>query len=176
MTGSHVDVSASSFGSGNMKLILVSSVLALALSGPRAVRSAPVFVDPLKGSTTGTRSGGKFVAGGWQVTGKDDTIYWHLPTIARGAVEFDVCGFAPNESRPGMQDKSELFHMYDHTVGGADGKYLGGYHVINPLTGVTVSKQTLSAGERYTMPQGPGTYICRGRFLDAAPTRRTDAP
>lgn len=110
-----------------MKLILVSSVLALTLSGSQAVRGAPVLEDPLRGSTTGTSVGGKFVAGGWQVTGKDDTIYWHLPTIVRGAAEFDVCGLAPNESRPGMQDKSELFHMYDHTVGGADGKYLGGY-------------------------------------------------
>ena len=101
-----------------MKLILVSSVLALALSGPRAVRSAPVLDDPLKGSTTSTRSGGMFVAGGWHVTGKDDAIYWRLPTIARGAVEFDVCGLEPKEGRAGMEDKSDLFHMYDHTVGG----------------------------------------------------------
>ena len=119
--------SASWQRSGKMKRILMSSVLALALFGPHAVRGAPVLDDPLQGSTTGTRSGGKFVAGGWQVTGKDDTIYWHLPTIAQGAAEFDVCGLGPKEGRAGMEDKSELFHMYDHTVGDADDNYLGGY-------------------------------------------------
>jgi dienelactone hydrolase len=111
----------------NPKLILVSGALALALAGPQAARGAPVLDDAMQGSTTGTRSGGRFVAGGWQVTGKNDTIYWHLPTIAKGAAEFDVRGLQPKERRAGMEDKSELFHMYDHTVGNADSNYTGGY-------------------------------------------------
>lgn len=88
---------------------------------------APVLDDPLQGSTTGTRSGGIWVAGGWQVTGKDDTIYWHVPTLVHGAAQFDVRGLQANDRRPGMEDKTELFHMYDHTVGDADRTYSGGY-------------------------------------------------
>jgi hypothetical protein len=56
----------------NPKLILVSGALALALAGPQAVDGASVLDDALQGSTIGTRSGGKFVAGGWQVVDKSD--------------------------------------------------------------------------------------------------------
>jgi hypothetical protein len=108
-------------------LILVSGALAYALAGPQAAHGAPVLDDALEGSTIGTRSGGRFVAGGWQVTGKSDTIYWHVPTITRGAAEFDVRGLEPKERRAGMEDKTELFHMYDHAVGNADDNYSGGY-------------------------------------------------
>src|SRR5438132_13326770 len=49
--------------------------------------------DSLQGSTTGVRSGGQFVAGGWKVTGAKDFIYWHLPhPISWGAVEFYASG------------------------------------------------------------------------------------
>jgi hypothetical protein len=104
-----------------------SGALFYALAGTQAGHCALVLDDALLGSTTGTRSGGAFVAGGWQVTGKTDTICWHVPTITRGAAEFDVRGLQPNERRAGMEDKTELFHMYDHTVGDADSNYTGGY-------------------------------------------------
>ncbi|HKX60961.1 MAG TPA: Ig-like domain-containing protein [Verrucomicrobiae bacterium] len=91
-------------------------------------RAALVLDDPLQGSTTATaRSGGAFVAGGWQVTGQTDTIYWHVPTVTNGAAEFDVRGLYPNECRAGMEDKVELWHMYDYTFGNADINYNGGY-------------------------------------------------
>lgn len=108
---------------------VVSALLSLWLlfcSAPMS-RAALVLDDPLQGATLGTRSGGAFVAGGWQVTTKDDTIYWHVPTITNGAAEFDVRGLAPDESRAGMEDKTELFHMYDYTVGDSDLNYSGGY-------------------------------------------------
>lgn len=70
--------------------------------------------------------GGAFVAGGWQVKTKDDTIYWHVPTIANGAAQFDVRGLNPNEFRAGMEDKTELFHMHDYTFGSSDINYNGG--------------------------------------------------
>ncbi len=110
-------------------LILVSGALVFghAPAGPQAGRGVLVLDDALQGSTIGTRFGGEFVAGGWQVTGKNDTICWHVPTITKGAAEFDVRGLHPKERRAGMEDKSELFHMYDHTVGSADGNYGGGY-------------------------------------------------
>ena len=107
--------------------LAVLGVLFHALAGAQAGQSALVLDDALQGSTIGTRSGGAFVTGGWQVTGKNDTIYWHVPTLTKGAVEFDVRGLQPNERRAGMEDKSELFHMYDHTVGNADIDYSGGY-------------------------------------------------
>src|SRR5262245_32220133 len=72
-----------------------------------------VLDDPLQGSTTGIRSGGTFVSGGWQVTSSTDTIYWHLGKITNGAAEFDVRGLNPNECGSGMADKVELWHMYD---------------------------------------------------------------
>jgi hypothetical protein len=78
------------------------------------MQSALVLEDPLHGSATGTRSGGIFVAGGWQVAGKDDTIYWHVPAITKGAAEFDVRGLRPSERQAGMKDKAELFHRCDY--------------------------------------------------------------
>jgi len=97
------------------------------LAGPPTAHAALVLDDALQGFTTGARSGGVFVTGGWQVTGKNDTIYWHVPTITKGAAEFDVRGLQPNERRVGMEDKTELFHMYDYTAGDADLHYTGGY-------------------------------------------------
>ena len=91
-----------------------------------AVPDFLVLDDPLQGATSGTRAGGVFVTGGWQVTGRNDSIYWHVPTITKGAVEFDVRGLHPNENRAGMEDKTELFHMYDHTAGEADVNYTSG--------------------------------------------------
>ncbi|MBN1853879.1 MAG: hypothetical protein JW829_14190 [Pirellulales bacterium] len=50
-----------------------------------------------------------------------------MPVITNGAVEFDVRGLEPNESRTGMEDKAELFHMYDYTFGNSDINYNGAY-------------------------------------------------
>jgi hypothetical protein len=101
-------------------------LVALAFSA-NTVEAALVLDDPLQGSTTGTRSGGAFVAGGWQVNTKDDTIYWHVPTITNGAAEFDVSGLSSNECRTGNEDKAELWHMYDYTFNNADISYTPGY-------------------------------------------------
>lgn len=89
-----------------------------------SARAGLVLDDPLQGSSGGTRSGGSYVMGGWQVTGQHDCIYWHLPhTVSKGAAEFDVRGLYPNECRAGMEDKSELFHMYDYTWYNSDVQY-----------------------------------------------------
>jgi len=92
-----------------------------------AAEAAIVLDDPLQGSTIGTRAGGAFVAGGWQVNTKDDTIYWHVATITNGAAEFDARGLYPNECRTGNEDKVELWHMYDYTFNNADISYAPGY-------------------------------------------------
>jgi len=112
------------FHNGVVSVLLVAGLL---LCSPPMSQAALVLDDPLQGATLGIRSGGTFVAGGWQVTTKDDTIYWHVPTITNGAAEFDVRGLNPNEGRTGMEDKTELFHMYDYTFGSSDINYNGGY-------------------------------------------------
>jgi hypothetical protein len=112
------------FNSGAVSVLLAAWLL---LCFPPMSQAALVLDDPLQGATLGTRSGGTFVAGGWQVTTKDDMIYWHVPTITSGAAEFDVRGLNPNDGRAGMEDKTELFHMYDYTFGNSDINYNGGY-------------------------------------------------
>lgn len=105
--------------------LIIPVLLAAHLAAP-ARADVLVLDDPLNGSTSGTRSGGSFTEGGWKITSRTDSIYWHLPhTVQKGALEFDVKGLLPNESRSGLQDKSELFHMYDWTHGNADTVYDG---------------------------------------------------
>jgi len=41
--------------------------------------------------------------------------------------------------------------------------------VFNPLTGEEVSHVALIAGDRFTLPQGPGAYICKGTFPSVDP-------
>jgi hypothetical protein len=111
------------------RLVLVStSVRSLPLIlACGASQAGLILNEPLQGSTSGTRQGGAFVTGGWQVTGSTDTIFWHVPTVTNGAVEFDVRGLCPNECRAGMADKVELFHMYDYTWHNSDYSYAPGY-------------------------------------------------
>jgi hypothetical protein len=91
-----------------------------------AVAQQVVLDDSLRGgSTGGSRNGGVFQGDGWRVTHKNDSITWHLPTIAQGAVEFSVRGLRPNDTRPEGADKNEIFHMYDWTYNNADTVYDG---------------------------------------------------
>jgi hypothetical protein len=39
------------------------------------------------------------------------------------------------------------------------------FDVHDPLTGAIVASHTLSAGDKCTLPRGPGAYICKGRYL-----------
>jgi hypothetical protein len=107
----------------NIALITIIALFSVQLPAQTLVLS-----DPLSGSTLGTKAGGSFAAGGgWQVTGHTNSIYWHIPTLSHGAVEWDMRGLNVNEGRAGMQDKAELFHMYDYSFGNADVNYNGGY-------------------------------------------------
>lgn len=107
----------------------VVAILATPWLAAAALGDLLVLDDSLIGGTKGARTGcgGTFTAEGWRVDCQFDGIYWHLPyTIQKGAAEFHVNGLLPNECRVGMEDKSELFHMYDYTWGSADTNY-GGY-------------------------------------------------
>ncbi len=83
--------------------------------------------DPMLNSASGVVNGGTFVGNGWRVDDQFDSIIWHVPSISYGAVEWDIRGLYENETRPGMADKSELFHMYDYTYFDADNTYSPGY-------------------------------------------------
>src|SRR5688572_28880994 len=89
-------------------------------------RGAIVLSDTLQGSTSGTRSGGSFVAGGWQVTNQYDSIYWHIGTYSKGAFQYNIIG-VDSPCSGGLAEKNELSHMYDYTFGNADNVYGGGY-------------------------------------------------
>jgi hypothetical protein len=45
------------------------------------------------------------------------------------------------------------------------------FQIIHPLTGVVFSSHNLPRGDRFTLPQGPGAYICKGILLDEKPPK-----
>src|SRR5436190_1925425 len=83
--GSRFEVSQFSILNSQFYWLLISSVLLLASRSP-----GQVLNETLQGSTTGARSGGTFVAGGWRVDNEYDCIYWHVPTLSHGAYEFNL--------------------------------------------------------------------------------------
>src|SRR6185295_12176626 len=101
------------------------TVLFALLASSAAWAQELILDDSLRGSTQGTTGGGSFSGEGWRVTNKNDSIYWHIPTLPQGAVEFSVRGIIPNDSRPEGNDKNEFFHMYDWTYNNADTVYDG---------------------------------------------------
>jgi hypothetical protein len=103
-------------------------VLVLLVAWPQGGGAQTLFFeDTLLGATTGTRAGGLLQGDGWRVTDQYDSIFWHIPTTSHGAVEWDVRGLNPNESRPTLGDASELFHMYDYTYVNSDFNYDPGF-------------------------------------------------
>ena len=116
---------------GNRKFAGAMTALAVALLAACLLATGASAVllldDSLQGSTSGTRIGGQFANGGFQITGQYDAIYWHLPyPVYKGTAEFYLKGINPNECRSWMTDKCEFYHMYDYTYGNADTDY-GGY-------------------------------------------------
>lgn len=113
-----------------MKKARMASATALfvALLTTVAAAQGELINDSLRGSSSGTVSGGSFGPNGWTVVNKNDYIYWHVPddTMDFGAVEFSVRGLRSRDSRPEGADKNEIFHMYDWTYQDADTNY-GGY-------------------------------------------------
>ena len=73
-------------GNYRSRVPLVFIAAALLAAGAGTSRASLLLDDPLQAATLGVRSGGAFVADGWQVTGQTDSIYWHVPTIANGKV------------------------------------------------------------------------------------------
>lgn len=92
--------------------------------GSEASTGAPsepfAMSDSLReGGTTGTAVGGAFGPEGWTVTGNADRIYWALPRLVEGSVEFTVTGITVDNL---PLNDHEIFAMYD-----------GGYAIEHPI-------------------------------------------
>lgn len=72
------------------------------------------LVDPLVDGTVGTALGGSFGASGWTVTANADRIYWALPTLAEGSVEFTVSGITLDNL---PLNDHEIFGLYEGGLG-----------------------------------------------------------
>lgn len=69
--------------------------------------------DTLRGGTSGNPIGGSFGPDGWTVTGRTDRIWWALPRLASGSVEFTV-----TMSNAHLQNyDNEIFAMYEAGYG-----------------------------------------------------------
>jgi hypothetical protein len=111
------------FKEASVKLggVVAALLVLISLAGP--VTAQLLLDDPLQGSTNGTRGGGTFANGGWQVTGTEDYIFWHLPySVSHGAAEYYIKGVNPSQP-----EKNEWFHMYDYSYNNSDYSYSPGY-------------------------------------------------
>lgn len=77
------------------------------------------LTDPLKNGTMGTPVGGGFGDSGWTVTGNADRIYWSVPRLTEGFVEFTVAGITLDNL---PLNDHEIFAMYE-----------GGYDIEHPI-------------------------------------------
>jgi hypothetical protein len=78
-----------------------------------------MFSDPLIAGTAGTAVGGSFGDAGWTVTGKADRVYWAIPRLVEGSVEFTMTNVTL-DNLP-LADH-EVFAMYE-----------GGYDIEHPI-------------------------------------------
>ncbi|MBI5516943.1 MAG: hypothetical protein HY909_24385 [Deltaproteobacteria bacterium] len=88
-------------------------VLGALLTGVRT--GAWRLEDGLRGGTRGNAVGGRFDAQGWHVTDRRDRIWYAVPRLASGSVEFTVTGFTME--RLGPMAETELFAMYEAGYG-----------------------------------------------------------
>jgi MYXO-CTERM domain-containing protein len=87
---------------------------ALAWGALAAPARAYHFEDSLRGSTTGSAVGGSFSADGWTVTGEADRIWWALPRLVSGSVEFTVTNVSAANL---LVNDNEIFSMYEAGYG-----------------------------------------------------------
>ncbi len=95
----------------------LSSLLAIALTllAPALASAQPFHLaDGLRGSTSGDASGGTFGADGWTVTGPSDRIWYALPRLVSGSIEFTLAHVTT--SNLPLADH-EIFAMYEDGYG-----------------------------------------------------------
>lgn len=69
--------------------------------------------DSLRGTTTGTMIGGQITSTGWRVMDRHDRIYWAIPPLREGAIEFTVTGMSNGSGSNMALGDMEIFTMYD---------------------------------------------------------------
>jgi hypothetical protein len=72
--------------------------------------------DALKGSTKGTAVGGTLGADGWTVTQPTDRLWYAIPRLVTGSIEFTLAGVTNEKIRNGQRD-NEIFAMYEAGFG-----------------------------------------------------------
>lgn len=102
---------AASARARGVALAIVASVLLVA---PSSAARAYHMEDSLRGSTTGTALGGSFSADGWTVGSKTDRIWWAIPRLAAGSIEFTVTAISPANL---LVNDNEIFSMYEAGYG-----------------------------------------------------------
>jgi hypothetical protein len=78
-----------------------------------------MLADPLTGGTMGTPVGGAFGPEGWTVTAVADRIYWSVPRLVEGSVEFTIKNLT-----------SDMLPLNDHEV---FAMYEGGHGIEHPI-------------------------------------------
>lgn len=71
--------------------------------------------DSLRGSTQGHPVGGAIQSDGWHVTARTDRLWYAIPRLERGSIEFTVTGLT--NARLDPADDNELFAMYEAGYG-----------------------------------------------------------
>lgn len=92
---------------------VVTMMAVLAFAAPVHAQSFH-FEDSLRGSTSGHRSGGSLGPDGWTVTGDADRIWYALPRLESGTVEFTLANVTL-DNLPG--NDHEIFALYEDGYG-----------------------------------------------------------
>ncbi len=100
-----------------------ASTTAVATTDPGTTTGEPsehvMIHDPLIGGTLGSAVGGAFGDAGWTVTARTDRLYWSVPRLVEGSVEFTMTGVT-----------LDLLPLNDHEV---FAMYEGGYDISHPI-------------------------------------------
>src|SRR5436309_2645769 len=94
----------------------VLSLSAFVLAGASVHSDAGAYTlrDSLRGATMGHAIGGSFDASGWTVTGRTDRIWYAIPRLVTGSIEFTVDHIALSTL---ILDDHEIFTMYEDGYG-----------------------------------------------------------
>ncbi len=130
--------------------------------------------DTLRGATRGNPVGGSFAPDGWHVTARTDRIWYALPRLASGSVEFTLS----NVTMASLGDTSdnEIFAMYEAGYGIAEPiRYAPEFRENNYkcMLRVYSNGETGRAGQQKLMwglcpggAPGYGTCACSRSFFD----------
>lgn len=99
--------------------VAVSCAALGTLLGPASARAFHLE-DGLRGGTTGHQVGGRFDPEGWHVTDRRDRVWYALPRLVSGSVEFTLAHVTM--ASLGTMTDTELFAMYE-----------GGYGITEPI-------------------------------------------